>query len=64
MVELTGRLLRFNVLTKTKTVLADGLDEPTAVAITRSAFWVTEGQVLRQQTGEPPHLPFKVRAVR
>ncbi len=62
-VELTGRLLRVNVVTKTKTVLAEGLDEPTAVAITRAGLWVTEGQVLRQQTGEPPHLPFKVRRV-
>lgn len=62
-VELTGRLLRYNVVTRARTVLADGLDEPTAVAITRSGYWVSEGQVLRQQTGEPPHLPFKVRRV-
>ncbi|GIH08073.1 hypothetical protein Rhe02_61400 [Rhizocola hellebori] len=62
-VELTGRLLRVNVVTRTKTVLREGLDEPTAVAITRTGKWVTEGQVLRQQSGEPPHLPFKVRRV-
>jgi sugar lactone lactonase YvrE len=62
-VELTGRLLRVNVVTRTKTVLADGLDEPTAVALTRWGMWVTEGQVLRLQAGEPPHLPFKVRRV-
>jgi sugar lactone lactonase YvrE len=62
-VELTGRLLRVNVATGTKTVLAEGLDEPTAVAVTRSGMWVTEGQVLRLQAGQPPNLPFKVRRV-
>jgi hypothetical protein len=62
-VELTGRLLRVNVVTKTKTVLRDGLDEPTAVALTRSGWWVTEGQVVSLQAGLPARLPFKVRRV-
>jgi len=60
-VELTGRLLRVNVATGAKTVLKDGLDEPTAVTVTHTGMWVTEGQVLRLQAGQPPHLPFKVR---
>ncbi|WP_018351421.1 SMP-30/gluconolactonase/LRE family protein [Longispora albida] len=63
MVELTGRLLRVNVATGTKTVVAEGLDEPTALVRTWTGTWVTEGQVLSLAAGLPARMPFKVRRV-
>ena len=38
-------------------------DQPTSVVRVGRSLWVTEGQVLRLQTGQPPRLPFTVRRV-
>lgn len=59
--ENVGRLTRVNVVTGETTVLSDSLDQPTSVVRTRTGLWVTEGQVLRLQTGQPPNTPFLVR---
>jgi len=46
-------------------VLADGLDSPTSLAVTRGAYFVTEGQIghFLGLVAGPPSLPFQVRRV-
>jgi sugar lactone lactonase YvrE len=46
--------------TATRTVIDDPLDQPTSLAFVDCDLWITEGQVLRLQAGQPPNLPFKV----
>lgn len=58
--ELVGRLTLVNIRTGTTTVVAE-LDQPTSVVRVGGSLWVSEGQVLRLVSGEPPNLPFKLR---
>ena len=41
-------------------MLDAALDQPSSLVFVRGDMWITEGQVLRLQTGEDPNLPFKV----
>jgi sugar lactone lactonase YvrE len=62
--ENAGRLSKVTIsgTTATATVLADGLDQPTAVVQARGTAWVTEGQLGRLFAQPPvaPNLPFAV----
>jgi sugar lactone lactonase YvrE len=53
-------LTRIDPRTGTRTVLDASLDQPTSLVFVGGDLWVTEGQVLRLQAGEPPKLPFHV----
>ena len=53
-------LTRVDPHTRTRVVLDDTLDQPSSLVFVRSDIWITEGQAIRFQTGEPPNLPFKV----
>ena len=53
-------LTRVDPRTGARVVLDDTLDQPSSLVFVRDDMWITEGQVLRFQTGEPPSLPFKV----
>lgn len=53
-------LSRIDVRNHTRTLIDASLDQPTSLAFVRDAIWITEGQILRLQTNEPPALPFKV----
>ena len=53
-------LIRVDPRTGTRTVLDASLDQPSSLVFVRCDIWITESQVLRFQTGEAPHLPFKV----
>jgi sugar lactone lactonase YvrE len=44
----------------TRTLIDSSLDQPTSLAFIGDNIWITEGQVLRLQAGQPPNLPFKV----
>lgn len=44
----------------TRTLIDGSLDQPTSLAFVGRDIWITEGQVLRLQAGQPPNLPFKV----
>jgi hypothetical protein len=44
-----------------RVVVSDTVDQPSSVVRAGRSLWVSEGQILRLQSGEPPHLPFKVR---
>jgi sugar lactone lactonase YvrE len=44
----------------TRTMIDGSLDQPTSLAFVGRKIWITEGQVLRLQAGQPPNLPFKV----
>ena len=44
----------------TRTLIDGSLDQPTSLVFVGRDIWITEGQVLRLQAGEPPELPFKV----
>ena len=44
----------------TRTLIDCSLDQPTSLAFLGTNIWITEGQVLRLQAGQPPNLPFKV----
>jgi sugar lactone lactonase YvrE len=44
----------------TRTLIDGSLDQPTSLVFVGRDLWITEGQVLRLQAGEPPNLPFKV----
>jgi sugar lactone lactonase YvrE len=44
----------------TRTLIDDTLDQPTSLTFIGGDIWITEGQVLRLQAGQPPNLPFKV----
>jgi streptogramin lyase len=63
----TGQLVRVALsgARGTATVVRDGLNMPTSVAITESTYWVTEGQVgvLFGLVAGPPALPFVVTPV-
>lgn len=56
-----GRLSVVDVRTGAITAVDKSLDQPTSVVRSGNDLWVTEGQVLRLQTGQPPNLPFKVQ---
>jgi hypothetical protein len=58
-----GRLSVVDVRTGAVTLVTDALDQPTSLVVVGQNFWVTEGQVLRLQSGQAPNLPFKVRRV-
>jgi hypothetical protein len=58
-----GRLSTVDVRNGYVTLVTDALDQPTSVVRSGFNLWVTEGQVLRLQQGQPPNLPFKVRRV-
>jgi hypothetical protein len=58
--ENAGRLDLVDVRTGMVTVINATLDQPTSVVRTGASLWVTEGQVLRLQQGQAPHIPFKV----
>lgn len=53
-------LSRINPRTGTRTVIDSSLDQPTSLVFVGRGIWITEGQVLRLQAGEPPNLPFQV----
>jgi sugar lactone lactonase YvrE len=53
-------LSRIDVRTRTRTLIDGSLDQPTSLVFVGGAVWITEGQVLRLQAGQPPNLPFKV----
>jgi sugar lactone lactonase YvrE len=44
----------------TRTLIDGTLDQPSSLVFVRDDMWITEGQVLRLQTGEAPNLPFKI----
>ena len=44
----------------TRTLIDGSLDQPTSLVFLGRDIWITEGQVLRLQAGEPPNRPFKV----
>jgi sugar lactone lactonase YvrE len=44
----------------TRTLIDGSLDQPTSLTFLGGDIWITEGQVLRLQAGQPPNLPFKV----
>jgi sugar lactone lactonase YvrE len=44
----------------TRTLIDGSLDQPTSLVFVGRDIWITEGQVLRLQAGQPPNLPFKV----
>jgi hypothetical protein len=52
-------LTRVDPRTGTRIVLDASLDQPSSLVFVRGDIWITEGQVLRFQTGEAPN-PFKV----
>lgn len=54
---------RIDPATGTRTVITNSVDQPTSLVFDGLRLWVTEGQVLRLQAGEPANLPFKVRRV-
>ena len=56
--ELVGRLTLVNLQTGTTAVVSE-LDQPTSLIRVGGSLWVSEGQVLRLVSGEPPNLPFK-----
>ncbi|MFI5906014.1 hypothetical protein [Dactylosporangium sp. NPDC051541] len=58
-----GRLSYVDVRTGAVVLITDAVDQPTSVVRVGRDFWVAEGQVLRLQSGEAPHLPFTVRRV-
>jgi sugar lactone lactonase YvrE len=53
-------LSRINPRTGARAVLDDSLDQPSSLVLIGRDIWITEGQVLRLQTGEQPNFPFKV----
>jgi sugar lactone lactonase YvrE len=53
-------LSRVDVRTGTRTLIDGSLDQPSSLAFVDGDVWITEGQVLRLQAGEPPNFPFKV----
>jgi sugar lactone lactonase YvrE len=53
-------LSRVDPRTGTRTLIDGSLDQPTSLVFVGRDIWITEGQVLRLQLGEPPNLPFKV----
>jgi sugar lactone lactonase YvrE len=53
-------LSRIDPRAGTRTLIDDSLDQPTSLAFVGGDVWITEGQVLRLQAGQPPNLPFKV----
>jgi sugar lactone lactonase YvrE len=53
-------LSRVDPRTGTRSVIDGSLDQPTSLVFVDSDMWITEGQVLRLQAGQPPNLPFKV----
>jgi sugar lactone lactonase YvrE len=53
-------LSRIDPRTGTRTLIDGSLDQPTSLVFVGREIWITEGQVLRLQAGEPPNLPFKV----
>jgi hypothetical protein len=58
--ELVGRLTLVSVDTGTTAVVSE-LDQPTSLVRVDGSLWVSEGQVLRLLSGQPPNLPFKLR---
>lgn len=67
LVEGAGRLTQVSINgdAATTKVLADGLDSPTSLALTKGAYWITEGQLghFLGLVAGPPTLPFQVRRV-
>lgn len=60
----TSSLLLVDVAERTTTVVAEGLNDPTSVAVTTArGTWVAEGQVMSLLRGEPPAPPFTIRRV-
>jgi sugar lactone lactonase YvrE len=53
-------LSRIDPRTGTRTLIDGSLDQPTSLAFVGRDVWITEGQVLRLQSGQAPNLPFKV----
>jgi sugar lactone lactonase YvrE len=53
-------LARINPRTGATAVLDPMLNQPTSLAFVGEDVWITEGQILRFVTGEPPILPFEV----
>jgi sugar lactone lactonase YvrE len=53
-------LSRVDPRTGTRTVIDSSLDQPSSLVFVHADIWISEGQVLRLQAGEIPHLPFKV----
>ena len=53
-------LVRVDPRQGTRTLIDGSLDQPTSLAFVGANIWITEGQVLRLQAGQPPNLPFKV----
>jgi hypothetical protein len=58
--ELVGRLTLVNLQTGTTAVVSE-LDQPTSLVRVGGSLWVSEGQVLRLVSGQPPNLPFVLR---
>lgn len=53
-------LVRVDPRGATATVIDESLDQPTSLVFIGRDVWITEGQVLRLQAGQPPNLPFQV----
>ena len=53
-------LSRVDPRTGTRTLLDGTLDQPSSLVFVGHDVWITEGQVLRFQAGEPPNRPFMV----
>jgi sugar lactone lactonase YvrE len=53
-------LSRVDPRTGERDLIDSTLDQPSSLVFVGDDVWITEGQVLRFQTGERPNLPFKV----
>ena len=53
-------LSRVDPRTGTRTLLDGSLDQPSSLVFVGHELWITEGQVLRLQQGQPPNVPFRV----
>lgn len=58
-----GRLDLVDLRTGAITLINGSLDQPTSVWPVGSKLWVSDGQVLRLQQGQPPNLPFQLVSV-
>jgi sugar lactone lactonase YvrE len=58
-----GRLTLVNVRTASTAVVSQALDQPTSLVRVDGSLWVSEGQVLRLLSGQPPNLPFKLQRI-
>jgi hypothetical protein len=60
-VEGVGRITLVNVHTGTTATVSESLDQPSSLVRVDGSLWVSEGQIWRLLSGQPPILPFTVR---